>query len=654
MNITDHEIERAEKLLLPVGCSFNQERRVFIRCMESRDVVACPGSGKTTALLAKLLILSSRMPFADGRGVCVLTHTNVAIDQIKQKAGITSQILFKHPNFFGTIQEFANRFLALPAYVARFGQRCIRMDEDLYEVASRKAFFEDNLHTNNWIYNQLDSESKKLPWREQMPIKLDFFRNLEFSFNCELVDYKRSDSGRVVLRGSKNSSTYQAVHRAKYGLLYKGYMRYRDSFPLAMWYLHQNPCLSSAFAERFAFVFIDEAQDTNAEQISMLDRAFSDRDRSSVQFLGDPNQAIFKSEVTKDVDWIPIDNPIHFSDTLRFGVSLTNLLGKVRIDDQISLLPNEARKTLPPHLITFQDGEEEKVLPAFVRLVKEKVLDEYTEVNSPVFKAVGWVGKDKQAEGKLCIPSYFPDYINNTSRSRRYYSNLLSYLQPNTEEGIGKFRSSVLRGTCRSLDIANIHQPKTDRAFTANTLPIWLKDNNEPAYRELLLLLSEWALDSANKDYNSLSARDELIEFLHKYWDSTKTCDKFDSFVKNDEIETAEPTQVIDNEFQENGVRIIVDTVHSVKGETHTATLYLDTVYHNLSSYFLLPFIKGEYPATKLTKAHHIEHLKVAHVAMSRPTHLLCFACMKSQVVEHKDDLEKNGWIISEVKELVG
>ncbi|MEA1992034.1 MAG: hypothetical protein U9N58_07555, partial [Thermodesulfobacteriota bacterium] len=65
MKITDHDIERTERLLLPRGCHFSDERRAFIRCMESRDVVACPGSGKTTALLAKLLILSTRMPFAD-------------------------------------------------------------------------------------------------------------------------------------------------------------------------------------------------------------------------------------------------------------------------------------------------------------------------------------------------------------------------------------------------------------------------------------------------------------------------------------------------------------------------------------------------------------------------------------------------------------
>ena len=134
MKITDHDIKRSERLLLPIGCYFNEERREFLRCMESRDVVACPGSGKTTALLAKLLILSAQMPFSDGRGLCVLTHTNVAIDQIKLKAGASAEALFRHPNFFGTIQEFTNRFLAIPSYIARIGQRHIWMDEDLYET----------------------------------------------------------------------------------------------------------------------------------------------------------------------------------------------------------------------------------------------------------------------------------------------------------------------------------------------------------------------------------------------------------------------------------------------------------------------------------------------------------------------------------------
>ena len=91
MRITDDDIKMAEELILPKGERFNDERRTFIKSTESRDVLACPGSGKTTALLAKLYILAQKMPFPDGRGICVLTHTNVAIDEIQRHRHIGSQ-----------------------------------------------------------------------------------------------------------------------------------------------------------------------------------------------------------------------------------------------------------------------------------------------------------------------------------------------------------------------------------------------------------------------------------------------------------------------------------------------------------------------------------------------------------------------------------
>ena len=85
IEISDTDIEYAEKIFLPEGCSFDSERRTVIKCMESKDLQACPGSGKTTTLLAKLAILAQRMPFEDNKGICVLTHTNVAINEIKRK-----------------------------------------------------------------------------------------------------------------------------------------------------------------------------------------------------------------------------------------------------------------------------------------------------------------------------------------------------------------------------------------------------------------------------------------------------------------------------------------------------------------------------------------------------------------------------------------
>lgn len=47
-----------------------------IRNLNTIDLQAVPGSDKTTVLLAKF-------PFVDGSGVLVLSHTNAAIDEIK-------------------------------------------------------------------------------------------------------------------------------------------------------------------------------------------------------------------------------------------------------------------------------------------------------------------------------------------------------------------------------------------------------------------------------------------------------------------------------------------------------------------------------------------------------------------------------------------
>src|SRR5699024_5489545 len=91
IKITNKDIERVEKLFFPDGGDFkdkDNERYSFIKCLDqSVDVHACPGGGKTTSLLAKLYLLSEKMPFPDGRAICVLTHTNVAIDTIKNRLG---------------------------------------------------------------------------------------------------------------------------------------------------------------------------------------------------------------------------------------------------------------------------------------------------------------------------------------------------------------------------------------------------------------------------------------------------------------------------------------------------------------------------------------------------------------------------------------
>ena len=97
MEINAELINEAEEFLLPDDCHFDDERREFILSLDSRDLVAVPGSGKTTALQAKLYCLSKSLPFDNGAGILVLSHTNAAVEEIKSRLAFTAPQLFSYP-----------------------------------------------------------------------------------------------------------------------------------------------------------------------------------------------------------------------------------------------------------------------------------------------------------------------------------------------------------------------------------------------------------------------------------------------------------------------------------------------------------------------------------------------------------------------------
>jgi hypothetical protein len=97
--------------------------------------------------------------------------------------------------------------------------------------------------------------------------------------------------------------------------------------------------------------------------------------------------------------------------------------------------------------------------------------------------------------------------------------------------------------------------------------------------------------------------------------------------------------------FQKDGreVAIRVGSIHSVKGETHAATLVLETFWqdrngrHNLE--LLLPWLIGSNLGAGSAGVQQQVRLKVHYVAMTRPTHLLCLA-MKQSTFEKDGTLD--------------
>src|SRR5437588_702857 len=91
------------------------EQVEFIRNLNSIDLQAAPGSGKTTLTALKLCLLASGWQ-RPRQGICVLSHTNTAKNQIIEllERDAAGRQLTLYPHFIGTIQSFVHTFLALP------------------------------------------------------------------------------------------------------------------------------------------------------------------------------------------------------------------------------------------------------------------------------------------------------------------------------------------------------------------------------------------------------------------------------------------------------------------------------------------------------------------------------------------------------------
>jgi hypothetical protein len=397
-------------------------------------------------------------------------------------------------------------------------------------------------------------------------------------------------------------------------------------------------------------------QDCNGEQCLFLDSVFAPECSTVVQRIGDPNQAIYGEGANGTGSWLP-RAPMFFSDSCRWGDSVAQLLSYARFDTSICLQGSEAAACLPPQLITFEPGEEQRVLNAFSRLLYR--LQDVVPLEG-TYKAVGWIAKDNRSKGRLCIPAYFPAYERSQRSQQRRFRNLISCaataIQGSRTSTCGAFYEIIMSGVAQALYHARIKDPTSDRGYTAHSAAeTWKRDHELHHYefREQLTVsfllaqssgllpsdlsclvrsavLQVWPLLSQAQWYLDDEAVDPI---LADHWGSVDIRNRY---------------------VAPNGICIDVGTVHSIKGETHTATLYLETDYENsVDGKRLADFLIGKRPSAKLAGPVYQQNLRVAHVAFSRPTHLVAFACYASSISKHEAALRKNGWVLHTVSSLL-
>ena len=635
IKITNEDIEYAESKLLPPGSSFDEERRTFIKALDSCDVVACPGSGKTTALLAKLLILARKMPFKGGGGICVLTHTNVAIDEIKERLGSDADSLIGYPNFFGTIQAFADRFLAIPCFIGKFGYRPSVIDT---ERQLDKSFQYCDYTAKRWLEIQADSTRGAVSEKGFLAkVALDP-STLEFDL-----------SASAFKKIGPHTKTHQSIKAACQKVLISGVLSYEQAFMLAIHHLKNHPRLAKLFAKRFRFVLIDEMQDTNATQLDVCEKIFP-ASSAVVQKVGDPNQAIFTSMKGEDMQWSPLKGAITFSSSMRFGSSIASVLTPVSVNRKMALSGNPSIKSMQPHIMTYNDESIGNVIKGFSALIEREGLDSNSEISKKVFKALGWVQKNNKT---ACIPHYWPQYRPPKKRTL-HFDSFISYVSAYLHEACcshspKQFRKYIFQGLARLATLCFPKELTGGRVLSAQMFESWLGKNNPECHKLLLEEIAGWLqLAVIGVEIDELFHL--IVEHLRdEPWLKPYLTRDASRFLNKSEVDpNAQRDSTCNTMCCSKKLDIQVGTVHSAKGETHTATMLMESGYYKKhESEYLMQMLKGKTP--KLAKRQ-AECTKIAHVAMSRPTHLFVMACHQDRIADHEGELEANGWKVVSVE----
>lgn len=240
------------------------EQKVAVDSTVNVSLNACPGSGKTRVILAKLLRLAEFVENTP-RSIACITYTNAAVDEIEARLRQLSTGNLTERVEVSTIHSFCLNFILRP-----------------YQ----------------WLVPEIPKSFKILSPQSREFVSI--VETVEDEFNRPIENRTFDDyaSIRKNVDGNPEGSgitggvvTNESANRYWDLLINRGYL----DFSLILYYsykiLNENTFVARGISSRFKWLLVDEYQDTTDVQIEIL-KSLADIDESSFFLVGDPNQSI--------------------------------------------------------------------------------------------------------------------------------------------------------------------------------------------------------------------------------------------------------------------------------------------------------------------------------------------------------------------------
>ena len=620
--ITDEDILELEQTH-GTSILYDERRKSILKCYD--DVHACPGTGKTTLVASKLLLLAKKWDMSHS-GICVLTHTNVAKEEIIERLTQHSDgfKLLKYPHFIGTIQDFVNTFLGLPYCRSNFSTINSVDDDICCEIIDKKLL----PGTKNYLERKFKS-----------PYELKYY------FEGGKLELKIPGFDKVSTSGS-----YRNLIDCKDYLISNGHFFYSEMYAFAQLLITQNSSLKNSLRSRFQVIFIDEMQDAQHFQESLLHDIFGS-DNKYMQKFGDPDQAIYSGMNTSGQPCTYNNSPLTpVTNSFRFGKDIAEKIKHLSICGKSHLQSEKVVDPPMPHTIfLYNDSTIQNVIEEFGKLVKQSFSD-----NTPIVARV-LAGRVQDNPDSLTLKHYWPSFEKKSISTSTTPDALISSIKKSRSNISNSYISyeQIISSVLHLMVLLKV-RTEGNRYYTKKTL-INLLHSNE-AYSSFRQLLTKWLMGDF-PDENEWNNDTQLLLDLLQYKETlNSTAQEFLNY-KNTPTSTNETPSNCDNNVYicEDGTKLLVSSIHGAKGETHDATLVLETKF---SRYFDISglidhFIKNESKPVENLKSLGSKQtilasfLKKLYVACSRPKHLLCLASNIERIPQEKIEmLQKKGWDI--------
>ena len=239
--------------------NLTKEQRDAVKYEGNALIVACPGSGKTRTLVAKLLYCLDEIR-ESSRKIACLTYTNTAVYEIEDRLRKYGRCGDEEYCDVSTIHSFClvnilnNFYWRIPEYSNGFS--VITPDNEEFQRIATNVLGEFGLDSQFRDY--FESFNRELDGRPVVPEDIDPEIAMEFWQRLRL----------------------------------RGFIDFPNIIYYAYRLINEMPSVAYALSCKYAWLLVDEFQDTTALQVEIL-RKISNVGHTKFFLVGDPYQSIY-------------------------------------------------------------------------------------------------------------------------------------------------------------------------------------------------------------------------------------------------------------------------------------------------------------------------------------------------------------------------